>query len=300
MDTIRYEMENHAQWQTVEKITKGWSADEKYKITTKLGEKLLLRLSSIDRYDEKKKEYDIITKYSKSGISMSMPVEFGICNQNKSVYMLLSWVEGEDLESVLPCLSREEQYRLGRKAGEILRKIHGIPVEEKDIPAKTKIEKKLLQLSKYESSKVRIANDETAIAYVRENIHRIWKEKPVYQHGDFHPGNLVYMKNGEIGVIDFNRWEVGDPYEEFYKLESFGREISIPYCIGQIDSYFNDTVPEEFWNVLAVYVAHASLYSIKWAEKYGQSDVDGMVARCKAAFEDYDCFKKVVPAWYGI
>ena len=263
MDTIRYEMENHAQWQTVEKITKGWSADEKYKITTKLGEKLLLRLSSIDRYDEKKKEYDIITKYSKSGISMSMPVEFGICNQNKSVYMLLSWVEGEDLESVLPCLSREEQYRLGRKAGEILRKIHGIPVEEKDIPAKTKIEKKLLQLSKYESSKVRIANDETAIAYVRENIHRIWKEKPVYQHGDFHPGNLVYMKNGEIGVIDFNRWEVGDPYEEFYKLESFGREISIPYCIGQIDSYFNDTVPEEFWNVLAVYVAHASLYSIK-------------------------------------
>ena len=37
----------------------------------------------------------------------------------------------------------------------------------------------------------------------------------MYQHGDFHPGNLIYMENGEIGVIDFNRWEVGDPYEEF-------------------------------------------------------------------------------------
>lgn len=37
-----------------------------------------------------------------------------------------------------------------------------------------------------------------------------------------------------IGVIDFNRWEVGDPYEEFYKLESFARELSVPYCIGQI------------------------------------------------------------------
>ena len=41
-----------------------------------------------------------------------------------------------------------------------------------------------------------------------------------------------------IGVIDFNRWEVGDPYEEFYKLESFGIEESIPYCVGQIDEYF--------------------------------------------------------------
>lgn len=28
---------------------------------------------------------------------------------------------------------------------------------------------------------------------MKENIHKIWKEKPVYQHGDFHPGNLIYI-----------------------------------------------------------------------------------------------------------
>lgn len=76
------------------------------------------------------------------------------------------------------------------------------------------------------------------------------------------------MENGEIGVIDFNRWEVGDPYEEFYKLESFARELSVPYCIGQIQAYFNDEVPGDFWSILAVYVAHASLFSVKWAEKF--------------------------------
>lgn len=54
----------------------------------------------------------------------------------------------------------------------------------------------------------------------------------------------------------------------------------------------------EFWKVLAVYVAHASLYSIKWAEKFGQADIEGMTARCRAAFEDYDYFKRVVPLWY--
>lgn len=72
------------------------------------------------------------------------------------------------------------------------------------MPAKTKREKKLLQLSKYETSNVRIENDEIALKYVKDNIHNIWKEKPVYQHGDFHPGNLVYMTDGAIGVIDFN------------------------------------------------------------------------------------------------
>lgn len=294
------DIKSNTEWKMIQKITKGWSADQKYKIITKQGDALLLRLADIDKYDEKKKEFDIITKYSKLGIPMSMPIEFGICNHNKSVYMILTWIEGEDLETVLPDLPEKEQYALGRLAGNILKRIHSIPVEEKDIPTNTKVDRKLLQLSRYESSNVRIANDETAVKFVKENIQKIWKEKPVYQHGDFHPGNLIYMENGEIGVIDFNRWEVGDPYEEFYKLESFARELSIPYCIGQIQAYFNDDIPEDFWSILAVYVAHASLFSIKWAEKFGQSDIDAMVERCMVAFEDYGYFKRSIPVWYDV
>lgn len=298
MTELFKEIEESSEWRSIEKITKGWSADEKYKVITEQGETLLLRLSSIDKYQEKQKEFEIITKYSQLDIKMSMPVKLGICNHNKNVYMILSWVEGQDLEEVLSDLSEEEQYRLGRLAGSILKKIHSIPVDEEDIPASTKTDRKIMQLEKYELSDVRIENDETAIKYVKENIHKIWKEKPVYQHGDFHPGNLVYMENGEIGVIDFNRWEIGDPYEEFYKLESFARELSIPYCIGQIKEYFDDNVPDDFWDILAVYVAHASLFSIKWAEKFGQSDVEAMSARCKIALKDYDHFKRNIPLRY--
>lgn len=292
------EIQNSADWESVEKVTKGWSEDEKYKIITKSGEPLLLRISSADKFEAKKKEYEIITKYSRLGFPMSMPMAFGLCSDKQKVYMLLSWIEGCDVEDILPELSEEQQYQLGCQAGEILKKIHSIKPEEADIPAETKVKKKLLQLSRYEESKVRIANDEIAVQYVKDNINQIWKEKPVYLHGDFHPGNLIYMEDGSIGVIDFNRWEVSDPYEEFYKLESFAREISVPYCIGQIETYFNHQIPEEFWRVNAVYVAHASLYSIKWAEKFGQKDIDGMVRRCLQAFEDYDNFRSVVPAWY--
>jgi aminoglycoside phosphotransferase (APT) family kinase protein len=290
---------NSSTWLSCEKIAKGWSSDEKYIIETNNGQKLLLRISDISDYEGKKKEFEIVQKYSKLGFAMSSPVDFGICNEGKSCYMLLTYVEGKDLEEALPTLTEKEQYLLGREAGKILRKIHSIPIDESDIPKETKQKKKLWQLSKYEySHNLRVENDETAIEFVKNNIDLIWKEQPVYQHGDFHPGNLIYMNDGKIGVIDFNRWEVGDPYEEFYKLESFGIEVSIPYSIGQIDAYFDDEIPTDFWGALAVYCAWSALFSIKWAEKFGQADIDGMVERCHRAFKNYDNFNLIVPKWY--
>jgi len=287
-------------WVSVELLSKGWSTDKKYIVKTETGETLLLRIASGEMFEQKKKEYEIICKYAKLGFEMSKPVTFGLCDNGEHTYMLLTWVEGEDLEEALPKLSKGEQYELGRSAGRILRQIHSIPVEACDMPEQTKKVKKLLQLSRYEESVVRIANDETAVQYVKDNIDKLWLEQPVYLHGDFHPGNLIFTPEKKLGVIDFNRWEVGDPYEEFYKLESFGVEVSVPYCIGQIDAYFNDEVPQQFWETLAVYVAHASLFSIKWAEKFGQEDIDGMVRRCQAAMEHYDGFKSVVPSWYEV
>lgn len=45
-------------------------------------------------------------------------------------------------------------------------------------------------------------------------------------------------------------------------------------------------------------MAHASLYSIKWAEKFGQKEVDGMTKRCLEAFAHYDNFNLIIPKWY--
>lgn len=292
------DIESSIHWQKVEPITKGWSSDQKYFIRTTSGDSLLLRISKIDRYESKKKEYEIIKKYSNLGISMSMPIEFGICNAGKNVYMLLTWIDGSDLRDVLPGLSESEQYLLGRQAGILLQKIHSIPLEKEDVPNHTKKDKKLWQLLNYEKSNVRISGDDSIIVYVKENIDQIWKQTPVYMHGDFHPGNLIYKEDGSIGVIDFNRWEVGDPYEEFYKLQSFGTEVSVPYCMGQIDAYFDDRIPKDFWRANAVYVAQAALFSIKWAETFGKEAIDGMVKRAENAFDDFERFNLTIPKWY--
>lgn len=292
------EIEGSDTWSRVEKIEKGWSDDTKYYIETADANKMVLRLSDLINYKEKKQEYDMISRFAALGFVMSEPIRFGVCEQMQKVYMLLTWVEGEDLEAALPQLSEAQQYRLGREAGVILRKIHNLPVADDELPQITKIPKKKEQMQRYMDSSVRIQGDEPALAFFHQNIDKIWSLPPVYQHGDYHPGNLILTPDGSIGVIDFNRWEVGDPYEEFYKLESFGTEVSIPYCIGQIKAYFRDQIPENFWEILAVYVAHASLYSIKWAEKFGQNDIDNMVRICRKSMEHYEDFSRTIPTWY--
>lgn len=292
------DIQGHETWASCEKVKKGWSSDDKYLIVTKTGEKLLLRVNDIEKYDAKKKEYEIVQKFSKLGINMSMPVDFGTCNFGEKVYMLLTWVEGKDLEAVLPTLSESDQYFLGREAGSVLKKLHSVEVVSEDYPVTTKKDKKLKQLKAYEDSDLRVLGDEVVIKYVRSNIDAIWHKNPVYIHGDFHPGNLIFTEDGDIGVIDFNRWEAGDPYEEFYKTELYATETSIPFCIGLIDEYFNDNIPQNFWDALAVYSAQASLYSIKWAEQFGHDDVVGMIKRFHSIFVHYDAFRTTIPRWY--
>ena len=284
--------------ESVEKINKGYSKDEKFKI--KLKNKsgyLLLRLSYISLYEQKKEEYEVITKFSKLGFEMSKPFSFGICNDEKNVYILLSWIDGVDLSEELPKFSIEEQYLLGRKAGRILKAIHSLKVEDKKFDDSLKI-KILDKIEKYESSDVRVENDDKFIEYVKRSVDKVCGNYS-YLHGDFHPSNLILMENNEIGVIDFNRSEISNSYEEFYKLESFGIEFSIPYCVGQIDSYFEDDVPNEFWEIQAIYVACYTLYSIKWAEKFGEKEILGMKRRFYKTFENYENFKTIIPKWYS-
>lgn len=83
-------------------IDKGWSSDIKFLIKDKSGKKYILRLSSIDGKKEKEKEYEMITLFSSFSFPTSTPVDSGITEDGKYFYMILNWVEGEDLEKVLP------------------------------------------------------------------------------------------------------------------------------------------------------------------------------------------------------
>ena len=85
------------------KIEKGWSQEQKYKVTTVDGEHFLLRISPIEQYDRKKAEFENMKLVSALGISMCQPIEFGTCEEG--VYSLQSWIDGNDAEEMISALS---------------------------------------------------------------------------------------------------------------------------------------------------------------------------------------------------
>lgn len=300
MEGLLIDIPQYKSWKVIKKINYGWSDDIKFFIEDLRGTKYLLRISNIDKLMDKTKEFSIIQKYNQLNFEMSQAIDMGICNNGQSVYMLLSWVDGDSMENVIMTLTEQEQYRLGMKAGKILKAIHSLTVEPADIPKVKKTAKKLMQLERYENSKYRVPDDEEAINYVKKNIHLMCQYEPVYEHGDFHIGNMVYTTQKDVGIIDFNRWECGDRYEEFYKLQNFNVDCSVAFSIGQLHGYFDGEPNMEFWRIQAVYVAHSALFSIEWAAKFGEKDIANMTRICLNVFRDYDNFNLLIPKWYTL
>jgi len=114
----------------MEPINKGFSGDKKYCVTTSDGTKYLLRIMPIEKDETWKNLFAMLERIATLGVPMCKPVELGVCGDG--VYVLLSWIDGEDLEAVLPELSAAEQYMLGVKAGKLLRIIHSIPAPENE------------------------------------------------------------------------------------------------------------------------------------------------------------------------
>ena len=286
-------------WVTVKQVNKGWSKDKKYYIRNSSGEKFLLRISDFNTHDSKRKEFETMKEVYKLGITMSAPVNFGICGDGKYVYSLLSWIDGTVADKVIQTFSNEEQYKFGIKAGNILKKFHSIPapLEQQDWEQRM-IKKFNNHLERYKACGIKVANDDFAVQYIQNNLHLLKNRPQTYQHGDFHIGNLIVAPDNTLGVIDFNRWDYGDPFEEFYKMMLFSRELSIPFAMGQINGYFENRVPNNFFDLLALYLADVILFSVVWAIPFGTDEVKGMIKRAEMMLSDYDNFNTTTPKWF--
>lgn len=286
-------------FKTIDEIAEGWSTDKKYYIETKDAKKLLLRTADIKLESQKKLEFDRIKAISGLSFEMARPISFGICNGGESVYMLLTWVDGLPLDTQLKKMLPADQYSIGIMAGKMLREIHEIPVKDHHVPTKEeRMNHKLNKLKQYETSYVRMGDEEDTLRYVKDNLHKIYNTKPVYKHGDFHSGNLIWTPEGSIGLIDFNRIDCGDRYEDFRHIQLMDAERSVPFATGVIDGYFDAKVPDEFWEVLSIYVAQTAMTAINWAERYGFEEIEIMREKYHKAYRDYDGFKNTIPKWY--
>ncbi|MGM0751692.1 MAG: phosphotransferase [Bacillota bacterium] len=292
------DIKSYSTFRKIEPINKGWSSDKKYYIETDTGEKLLLRAADRSAYEMKKSEFEIMKRLSVKGLPMSQPIELGICDNGHSVYSLFTWCEGEDAQVMLPKLTDTEQYELGLKSGRILREIHSIPSpddrEDWEKIFNRKVDSKINQ---YKDCPIKIEGGDLIIAYIEANRHLLRGRPQSFHHGDYHVGNMVISQDRELSIIDFNRHDFGDPWEEFNRIV-WSASVSPHFATGQLNGYFNGRPPEEFFKLMAFYISSNMLSSVPWAMAFGEDEVNVMKEQAKEVMSWFDGMNHPVPTWY--
>jgi aminoglycoside phosphotransferase (APT) family kinase protein len=286
-----------AQWTGLQAIHAGWSDDRKYEFTLN-GQPYLLRISNVSLYERRKKEFEALHAMSDLTIAVTSPVSFGFCDDGKSCFTIMTWVDGEDASKILPTLKEEEQYRLGYNAGRILKQIHSIPApldrQSWSVFYNHKIDRKL---DAYKNCGIFVRHANQIIIFIHDHRAFLSDRPQTLQHGDYHCGNMVITDEKEVGVIDFDRMDYGDPWEEFNRI-TWCAGVSSAFASGRINGYFEDQVPEQFFILMALYIATNMLASIPWAIAYGQGEIDVMIREIERTMKAYDNFQTIVPKWY--
>lgn len=277
-------------------IEKGWSGDQKYCALTTDGQKFLLRISPIDRFERKKSEFERMLQVAQTEIPMCRPVEFGRCEEG--VYSLQTWIDGSDAEALIDSLTNEQQYSYGIAAGRILAKIHTIPALSDAVDWECRFNAKIdRKIAMYKECALKYENDVPFLTYIAENRHLLANRPQTYQHGDYHIGNMMIDRNGVLHIIDFDRDDYGDPWEEFNRIVWCAQKAP-HFASGMVDGYFDGNVPIEFWKLLALYICSNTLGSLPWAIPFGQVEIDVMAQQAQQILSWYDNLKSVIPSWY--
>jgi len=280
-----------------EPIEKGWSADRKYRVEDVEGQSYLLRVTTGERAATRRPLFALQRRLAGMGVPMCAPLELD--EDGEGARVLYEWIDGQDAEDVLPRLSAARQYRYGHAAGEILRTIHSIPAPE-DLPDwegrfNAKIDRKLRA---YRECPVRFPGDEAVIACIEAKRALLRGRPQTFQHGDYHTCNLLLDRAGRLVVIDFDRYDFGDPWEEFNRIV-WCAQLAPPFAGGMVEGYFGGEPPRAFWELLALYIGVNALSALPWALPFGEGEVRVMLRQAADILSWYDGMQKVVPGWYA-
>ncbi|MEC0240373.1 aminoglycoside phosphotransferase family protein [Paenibacillus dokdonensis] len=279
-----------------ELLNKGYSSVRKYMLYQSDQPLYLLRVYELDSHARRLEEYQYLQQHYDNGVNCQEPVFFGVIHDLKLCCLLLSYTEGESGEEVLPYLTPQSQFKQGIAAGEELKKIHTIipvvPINwverryDKYIQKKTKVKELGIQFHKQAFIE----------HYIESNFDLLSNSSVCFQHDDFHPSNMIFKNEKFVGVIDFSSFDWGDPWEEFFKLPKYTCFISKRFAYGQVQGYFNGSIPKDFWLKYNLFVAlnqHATL--IGGFQNHRTKEV---LDKIEQIIETHDFSHGGPPAWY--
>ena len=276
-------------------IKKGWSGDKKYRAVDSSGNEFLLRITSSARGERYPDMFRMQKKVESLGVSMCEPFECGKCAEGN--YMLQRFIRGVDAEEAVKAMSEGEQYLLGYEAGKMLQLIHSIPAPEDQPDWEPRFNAKIdRKIANYEKCPIKFDGDHYILDFLAENRHLLKDRPQCYQHGDYHIGNMM-VEDGKIVIIDFDRYDFGDPWEEFNRIV-WCAQAAPAFASGNVDGYFDGEIPHKFWELLALYIGSNMLSSVPWAIPFGEREINTMLNQARDVLDWYDNFTNVVPKWY--
>jgi aminoglycoside phosphotransferase (APT) family kinase protein len=278
------------------KINKGWSNDDKYHVKKK-GKDYLLRISPVELLPVVKRLADITRILEGLGVPISKPVE--ITENDNCIHVLYPWVQGVDMIDVISNYSKKDQYEYGTDAGVYLKSIHTIKAPDSIEPWDLRFNRKIdRNINNYRQSILDIPETKLFIDYLDANRGLLKNRPQCFQHGDYHIGNFMIDDNHKLVIIDFDRYDFGDPWEEFNRIV-WSAANSPAFASGIIDGYFDYNVPEEFWRLLLLYIASNTMSSLTWALKLNEKELEVMINQMHDILNWYDNFTCIIPKWYG-
>ena len=277
-------------------INQGWSDDKKYCVTDKNYQRYFLRVCNKEKLNSKKFEFNMMQKIASLGVPMCKPIKLEL--RGNEVHSMYEWIEGKDARGTILTYSVKQQYTYGVETGRILQKIHSIPITGARGGWENFFNQKIDdKISKYKECPIQYENGQIFIEFLNAN-RELLKDRPrVFQHGDYHIGNFIIGENHEIFVIDFDRFDFGDPWEEFNRIV-WSAQVSTPFASGMIDGYFDNEVPDLFWKLLALYITTNIVGALPWAISYGDEEISVIQNQAKEILEWYDYMNQIIPSWY--
>lgn len=280
-------------------ISKGFSFDEKYKIELESEESYFIKICDFSYFERKQEEYEYMQQLESLHIPMPKLIHFiSLAEFNKCI-QVFEWIDGLDGEDILRTLSMEEQYRAGKKAGEVLKKIHIVEKQDKnnswEMSIWGKYERYLEALKAY---KVDFLNLNTVLDFVANHKDLLTNRPTVFLHDDFHPANIMIDQNEFRAVIDFARFDIGDPIHDFHKVALFTTAISKPFAVGQVHGYCGGEPSLHFWKLYTLYVAMIFPADIVWTYRTTPYLINDMKERLNGILEDHNHFASYIPKWY--
>jgi len=282
----------------IKPIREGTSGTLKYYIKTKDSQCFFLRFS--DKRTMRTPieiEFENIKIIETKGILVPEPIEIGKFNQYS--FMLLKWIDGIVLSSVLKHASEAKSYEFGIKAGKTLMAIHTIslpdtgPFLNNDFyyDANAKIDL-------YHSSPNKISDDDAVfINYIKKNRNLIGDRPKCLLHGDYKAGNIMLLNHNMV-LIDFECAHCGDPWSDFNFILRNAYQSPF-FAVGILHGYFCGQPPENFWNLAVYYLSLSALNAkVRGAgnTKVRQNLILSMKTR---VLHEFNYMKSSIPNWYG-